>query len=319
MENVAAGTRAKLILVTGASGFVGRPLVAALCRAGYAVRAATRHPVPFAERVDVTIVPDFRNIVDWKPIVADVDVVIHLAGLAHTDSPNSAQGDYDRINWTTTLDLARAAKDAGIERFVFISSVRAQAGPSAAHTLREQDDPHPTDHYGRSKLAAELAIRATGLPFTILRPVAMYGPRSQGNIKKLVQLTKLPFPLPFSGFNNRRSLLGIDNLISAILFVLNNKSTVDESFLVADPDSHSFTEIIAMLRKAQGRRPGLIYVSPTVIRIVLNLLGQRRIWERISEDLVVDTSKLESTGWRPGIETYAGFCSMLAAQNNAGR
>ncbi len=314
MENVAAATRSKLILVTGASGFVGRPLVAALCRAGYAVRAATRHPIPFPEQVDLTIVPDFRNIVRWKPIVANVDVVIHLAGLAHTNSRDSAQDDYDRINWTTTLDLARAAKDADVERFVFISSVRAQAGPSAAHTLREKDDPHPTDHYGRSKLAAELAVKATGLPFTILRPVAMYGPQPQGNIKRLVQLAKLPFPLPFSGFNNRRSLLGIDNLISAILFVLNNKNTVDESFLVADSASHSFPEIVAMLRKAQGRRPGLIYIPPTVIRIVLNLLGQRRIWQRISEDLVVDTNKLKSFGWRPSIDTYTGFCSMLAAE-----
>ena len=147
----------------------------------------------------------------------------------------SAFGAYDQVNWVTTLNLARAAKDVGLDRFVYISSVRAQIGPSATQIVHEQDEPHPTDHYGRSKLAAELAIRSTGLPFTILRPVAIYGPHPKGNIKKLFQLASLPVPLPFKGFNNRRSLLGIDNLIAAILFVLNNQTTVGEKFLVADP------------------------------------------------------------------------------------
>ncbi len=315
MGYVAEGTKQKLILVTGASGFIGRPLVTALVRAGYAVRVATRSPTLFLGQVDVATVPDFRGTVDWKPVVVGADVVIHLAGLAHADSRASSYGEYDRINWITTLDLARAAKGLGVERFVFMSSVRAQVGPSAAYILHEQDDPQPTDYYGRSKLAAEHAVRATGLPFTILRPVAIYGPHPQGNIKRLLQLAKSPFPLPLAGFNNRRSLLGIDNLINAILFVLNNKSTIGESFLVADPAPRSLAEIVAMLRKAQGRSPGLIYFPPSVIRIVLNLLGQRRIWERISEDLVVATSKLESLGWRPSTETHSGFSSMLAAKN----
>jgi UDP-glucose 4-epimerase len=109
--------------------------------------------------------------------------------------------------------LARAAKNVGLDRFVYISSVRAQVGPSAPQTLNEQRESYPTDDYGRSKLAAELAISSTGLPFTILRPVVVYGPHPKGNIKTLIQLASSPLPLPFKAFNNRRSLLGLDNLL----------------------------------------------------------------------------------------------------------
>ena len=307
--------RKKRVLVTGASGFIGRPLVRALIRAGYTVRAATRRPVPFPNSVEVVIVPDFNNSFDWYPFLQGVDIIIHLAGLTHADSRDIAFGAYDQVNWITTLELARAAKDVDVDHFVYISSVRAQTGPSSKRIVDEEDEPRPTDHYGRSKLAAELAIRSVNLPFTILRPVAIYGPQSKGNIKRLFQLAASPMPLPFKGFSNQRSLLGCDNFINAILFVLNNKATIGEKFLIADATPLKLPELITMFRKAQGRKPGLIYVPSFFIRLALLLSGQRRLWERVSEDLVVDTSKLESLGWRPTTETYEGLRSALAAEN----
>ena len=306
----------KCVLVTGASGFIGRPLVAALLRAGYAVRAATRRPVSFPNSVNTVIVPDFKNSVDWNPILRGVDIVVHLAGLAHTYSRVATFGAYDQVNVLATLNLAHAAKDAGLDRFIFISTVRAQIGASATQIVREQDEPHPIDDYGRSKLAAELAIRSTGLPFTILRPVVIYGPHPKGNIRTLVRLATSPLLLPFKGFNNRRSLLGIDNLIATIFFVLNNQATVGKTFLVADPAPLTLPELFTMLRKAQGRKPGLIYVPPIFIRLALCLSGHTHLWERISENLVADTSKLESLGWRPAVETFEGLRSVLAASNS---
>ena len=305
--------RTKRVLVTGASGFIGRPLVAALFRAGYAVRAVTRRPISFPGSVDVAFVPDFRNSVDWTPILQGIDIVVHLAGLTHADSHDSNFAEYDQVNWLTTLQLARAAKDVGVDRFVLMSSVRAQTGPSAAQIVKEQDEPHPTDDYGRSKLAAEMAVRSEGLPFTILRPVVVYGPHSKGNIKRLVRLGSLPLPLPFKGFTNRRSLLGLDNLIATISFVLNNETTVGETFLVADPMPLTLPEILTMLRKAQGRTPRLVYAPAILVQLALRLLGRTHLWERISESLVVDTSKLESLGWRPTVGTYEGFVAMMRA------
>jgi nucleoside-diphosphate-sugar epimerase len=307
--------RSKRVLVTGASGFVGQPLVHALVRAGYAVRAATRRPVLFPDPVDVAIVPDFTGPIDWKPILCGIDVVVHAAGLAHADSSDEPFGVFDRVNRLATLELARAAAGAGVQRFLYISSVRAQIGPSAGFVVREQDEAHPTDPYGRSKLAAESEVRASGVPFTILRPVVVYGPHPKGNFKSVAQLASSSWPLPFGKFNSRRSILGIDNLISVILFVLDNPATVGETYLVADPKPVSIRELLTMLRMVRGHRPRLINIPPKLFQIAFMLINRTQLWERLGGELVVDTTKLGSLGWRPALETYDGFRAALSIEN----
>jgi len=303
------------VLVTGASGFVGRPLVTALARAGYAVRAATRKKGPsFPPGVERAVVPDFSQPVDWDAVVPGADIVVHAAGLAHADTSEFPEEQFDRINRAATQDLCDAAARAGVKRLVFISSVRAQIGPSAAHALHETDEPRPTDAYGRSKLAAEAAVRACGVPFTILRPVVIYGPNPRANIRALVRLASLPLPLPFAGLTSRRSLLGVDNLISVILFVLANPATAGETFLVADPHPATIPEIFTMLRRAQGRRPRLLHVPPNVIRLGLAAVGCGPLWHRIGGELVVDTGKLEAAGWHPAVDTFSGLAATVPHQ-----
>jgi len=311
----AQGMNAKRILVTGASGFIGKPLVRALIHAGYTVRAATRSPVSFPNVVDVAIVPDFINPTDWKPILCGIDIVIHAAGLAHIPQ-FEAHGMFDYVNRVATQELSCAAARAGVERFLFISSVRAQTGISAMNTAREQDTARPTNPYGRSKLAAELAIQAARVPFTILRPVVVYGPHPKGNFESVVRLALSPFPLPFAGFNNRRSLLGIDNLISAVLFTLNNPATLGETFLVADPKPVTIRELFTVLRKAQGRRPRLVNIPPNLFKIAFKITNRMHLWDRLSGELIVDTTKLESLGWRPAVETYNGLRALLSIKND---
>ncbi len=242
----------KTVLVTGASGFLGRPLVDRLLGAGYSVRATTHSAALFRNSVDVVVTPNLKNAIEWKPILSDVNIVIHLAGLTYPDSRGVTYEEFDTINRVATENLALAARQARIERFVFISSVRAQTGASAKHMVRETDAACPTDSYGRSKLAAEAALRASGVPFTILRPVAAYGPHPIGHMRALARVASIPVPLPFRGLAGRRSLLGIDNLISSILFLLNNPATVNETYLIADPAAFTLAEVAAMLRKARG-------------------------------------------------------------------
>jgi len=305
----------KRVLVTGASGFVGRPLVAALLRVGYAVRAVTRRQVSFPDSVETAIVPDLKNPIDWNPILKGVDIIVHLAGPAHSKISENAYSEFDQVNWIATQRLADAAKNVGIERFVYISSVRAQVGTSAVQAVREQDEPYPTNQYGRSKLAAEQAIRAAGVPFTIFRPVVIYGPHPKGNMRTVVQLARSPFPLPVTSFTSRRSVLGVENLISAIIFVLNNPATIGEIYLLADSKPMTIREIMTILRKIQGRSLSTIYVPQVIIRFLLMVCGRQHLWSRLSGNLVVDTSKLESVGWRPTISTYEGLLEMMRAED----
>ena len=235
---------------------------------------------------------------------------------AHADKPDNAHAN--RVNLTTTHELAHAAARAGVERFLFISTVRAQTGAATAHVVKEQDEPAPTDIYGRTKLAAELAVRAAGVPFTILRPVVIYGPHPKGNFKLIVQLALSPLPLPLAGMNARRSILGIDNFISAALFVLNNPAAAGETYLVADSEPVSLRELLTMLRELQGRRPRLFYIPPKLFQLALLLTNRKHIWERLAGELVVDTSKLQSLGWHPPVKTFDGLRSMLSAESNEG-
>ena len=307
--------KTKRILVTGASGFVGRPLVAALLRAGYAVRAVTRRQGSFPDSVEAAIIPDFTNPIDWNPILQGVDIIVHLAGLVHSKIPESAYSEFDQVNWMATQRLANAAKEVGIERFVYISSVRAQVGASAVQIIREQDVAVPTNQYGRSKLAAEQAIRAADVPFTIFRPVVIYGPNPKGNMRTLVRLARSSLPLPVASFTSRRSLLGVENLISAIIFALNNPVTIGETYLVADSKAMTIGEIVTMLRKIQGRWSSTISIPQVIVRLLLMLCGRTDLWSRLSGNSVVDTSKLESVGWRPAIDTYEGLLEMMRAED----
>jgi UDP-glucose 4-epimerase len=285
------------VLLTGATGFAGRPLVARLAATGCGVRAVVRRSPspPLPAGVEVTP-SDLDEPIAWEPMLRGVDAVVHLAGIAHA-SRDIPQARYDRINHQATAALARAAEHAGIKHFVFVSSVRAQSGPAAAHVLTERDAPQPSDPYGRSKLAAEAAVAASGVPFTILRPVLIYGPCLKGNLATLARIASSPLPLPFGAFANRRSLLGIDNFVSAVMFVLQNPATRGEIFLVADP------------------MPNLFWMPPRPMEAMVRLAGGAALWERIGGELVVDPAKLMAAGWLPATDTRAALMKSVRASS----
>src|SRR5262249_25132734 len=131
------------------------------------------------------------------------------AGIAHVGS-DIPDATYDRVNHVASAHLAAAARRANVAHFVYMSSVRAQSGPATERALTETDEPQPTDAYGRSKRDAEVAVRSSGVPYSILRPVVVYGPGVKGNIASLMRLTDTPWPLPFGAFANQRSLLALD-------------------------------------------------------------------------------------------------------------
>jgi nucleoside-diphosphate-sugar epimerase len=301
------------LLVTGASGFVGRALVNDLAAQGHRVRAAMRQPADiFPREVEVVAVSDLARPIEWRPLLRDMEAVVHLAGIAHA-GPGIAEDVYDRVNRAATAALAAAAAGTGIRRLVFVSSIRAQSGAASARVLTEADPPHPTDAYGRSKLAAETAIRTSNVPFTILRPVLIYGPGVRGNLASLLELAQTPWPLPFGGLTNRRSLLARENLVAAIHLVIGEPATAGETYVVADPDALTMAQIVGALRAGQGRRPGLIPIPAACIAAPLKATGRSHLWERLGRDLVVDPAKLQAAGWNPQTETRSGLAAMAQA------
>jgi nucleoside-diphosphate-sugar epimerase len=308
-------SRPSRILVTGAAGFLGRAVVAGLTRGGSSVRAAVRRlpPFSFAESVEVVVHGDLAQDVDWRLLLEGVDRVVHLAGIAHAGRGIAAE-HYDQINRRATARLAAAAARAGVTHFVLVSSIRAQSGAAADHVLSERDAPAPTDDYGRSKLAAESEVRTAGVPFTILRPVVLYGPGVKGNFATLLRAARSRIPLPLKNFLNRRSLLGVDNFVSALAFVLGGPAGRGETYVVADPGpALPLADIVATLRKAQRRRPLLLPLPTNFVEIPLRLIGRADQWERFGGGLVIDPGKLIAAGWQPAHDTRAGLAALVQA------
>jgi UDP-glucose 4-epimerase len=299
-------------LVTGATGFIGRAVVDAFAQSGNRVRAAVRRPPqpPFAAGVEVVQHPDLLHAFDWTPLLEGVEQVIHLAAIAHVGNEGAER--YDRVNRLATAELAAAAAQSGVRQFVLVSSLRAQSGPTADHALTERDAAAPTDAYGRSKLAAEAAVRAAGVPFTVLRPVLLYGPGVKGNFALLLRAARSRWPLPVKDFINRRSLLGIDNFISALRFVLSTPAATGETYIVADPGiPPRLPDIIATLRKAQGRRPLVLPFPPHYLEIPLRFLRRDDLWARIGGNLRADPAKLIAAGWQPAHDTKTGLAALV--------
>jgi nucleoside-diphosphate-sugar epimerase len=308
------------VLVTGASGFVGRAVVAALAARGDAVHAAVRTTADsgngsaagpaFEPHVTVVQHGNLGASVDWTGLLSGIDAVVHLAGIAHA-GPGIAEERYDRVNHRATAVLAAAARDAGVAGLVFVSSIRAQTGPAADHVSTERDTPSPTDAYGRSKLAAERAVAASGVPFTILRPVLVYGPGVKGNLRALMRLAALPIPLPFAALEARRSLVSLANVASAIGFVLREAACAGETYVVADPKPLMIAEIVTALRRGRGKSPGLVAVPPVLLRLALTAAGRGANWEQINGALVADPAKLMATGWSPERDTITALAAMM--------
>lgn len=305
------------VLVTGASGFVGRHLVRALAEAGYGVRAASRIAGAAIQGVEPVAIGDLGAAIDWPRLLAGVDHVVHAAGLAHADG-ELPEERYRQVNTQATLDLARAAQAAGIRRFVFLSSIRAQSGPIGERPLSEADTPAPTDAYGRSKLAAEQGLAELDLDWVALRPVLVYGPGVKANMAALVRLARLPVPLPLGGLAAQRSLLAVENLCGAIAFALSEDCPPRRSYVVADPEPLSVAEMLAAMRAGLGRRPGLIALPPAWLAFAARLAGRPAAYERLAGGLVACPDALISAGWRPRVETRAALARLAAFPPGAG-
>jgi len=298
------------VLVTGASGFVGRALCRRLGKDGIAVRAALRRPdaapagtTPFACG---EIGPD----TDWSGAFDGIGAVVHLAARVHvmreTDADPAAA--FDRVNRDGTRRLAEGAAAAGVRRFVFVSTIKVNGertgAPGAPDAFRDGDAPDPHGPYARSKWAAERTLAeiaaATGMEATVLRPPLVYGPEVKGNFRALLRLCRTGLPLPLGAIDNRRSMVHVDNLADAVRACLDHPAAAGETFLVADGADLSTPELARRLARAMGRPARLVPVPVALLRLAGALTGRRRVIARLVESLAVEATGLGARlGWRP--------------------
>jgi UDP-glucose 4-epimerase len=255
------------------------------------------------------VVGDLARPQNMAAALADVDAVIHSAGLAHAMS-GLPEDDYRALNTDATIGLARAAQRAGAKRFVFLSSIRAQSGPTAERVLTEDLEPAPTDAYGRSKLAAEQGLAELELDWVALRLVLVYGAGVKGNMAELLRYARSPYPLPLASLTGKRSLLALDNLVAAVDAVLTAPSPLRRPLIAADPEPLTIPEMIAAMRAGLGRRPGLIPLPPSLLEAALRAAGRAETYERLAGSLVADASALRGIGWSAPMTTRDALAAL---------
>ena len=299
-----------LIALTGATGFIGQYLLREMPKRGYRVRALLRRPASMPVQTSSAVIGDLTRPQNMSAALEGVDAVVHSAGLAHAMS-GVPENDYRLINTEATVRLARAARRAGAKRFVFLSSIRAQCGPTADTVLTEAAESRPTDAYGRSKLAAERGLAELDLDWVSLRAVLIYGPGVKGNMAQLIKLVRSPFPLPLASLTARRSLLALENLSAAIETVLAAPGTLRRVFVAADPQALTVAEMIAALRSGLGRQPNVFPFPPALLEILFRTAGRAEIYQRLSGSLVADATALTSLGWAPPLATLPGLAKLM--------
>jgi len=305
-----------MILVTGAAGFVGRALCAALV-SSHAVRAAVRSVACADLPEDIEIVArELSQGTDWSGALVGVSAVVHCAARVHIMDDLSADplAEFRRVNVDGTLSLAKQAAVAGVKRFVFLSSIKVngeQTQVGAPFIADQQND--PGDPYGVSKMEAEVGLRAlameTGMEVVIIRPPLVYGPGVKANFLAMMRWLKRGIPLPLGAVTgNKRSLVALDNLVDFIITCLDHPAAANQIFLVSDGESLSAATLLRRMGDALGRPARLIPVPVSLLQLGATLLGKRGVAQRLCGSLEVDISKTqELLGWVPPISVDEGL------------
>ena len=311
------------IMLTGATGFIGKSLVFELLQQNFNVSIAVRQKTNlFPCKVKQFVVGDFEDNPDFSASLTKVDCVIHLAGRAHVIDKikTSELNGFRNINRDLTLHLAKQAIDSGVKRFLFLSSIRVNGNQNNKPFL-ETDTPNPQESYAISKYEAEQGLmrlsQDTGLEVVIIRPPLVYGYGAPGNFGRLVKWVgaKLILPLPLGSVKNARSLIAIDNLVSFIITCIAHKNAANEVFLISDREDLSTTQLLRKIAKAFNKKIFLLPIPVQLMIFLAGLLGRRADAIRLFSSLRVDSSKAkELLDWNPKITMDEQLLKIAKAQ-----
>jgi nucleoside-diphosphate-sugar epimerase len=306
-------------LVTGASGFIGRAFSAhAATLPGVAVVACSRQYHGSAPPgVRIVEVERYDNEMAMAAVLDGVDCVVHAAGRAHVMAEDTADplAAFRHANVAVTARLARQAAASGVRRLVFLSSIGVN-GESTMRPFTEVDLPAPASPYAVAKHEAEQALATivseTNLEVVVVRPPLVTGPDAPGNFGRLVRLARSGIPLPFGGIRNRRSVVGIANLCEFLVVVSRHPAASNETFLVADPQDISTSDLIATLRRSMQLPPRLLSIPSQPVSAIMRSVGRGRLAQQLYGDLQVSTAKARrQLGWLPSYDTIEGLAEAV--------
>jgi len=296
------------VLVTGATGFVGRFLCSRLLTEGWNVRGtllASENPSSLVAGVEPVIVKPLSADTAWDSALCGINTIIHLAARVHVMVESSVDplAEFRSVNVDGTTQLARKAAGSGVKRFVFISSIKVNGEESSAPYTPDSASA-PSDPYGVSKWEAEQALRKiekeTGLDVVVVRPPLIYGPGVKANFLNLMKIIRLSVPLPFASILNKRSLLYVGNLVDALVLCALHPAAAGQTYLVSDGVDVSIPELIRRLADELGAPVLLFPVPVSLIIFIGKLTGKGRIVNRLTGSLLVDSSKIRrELGWTP--------------------
>ncbi len=297
------------VLVTGASGFVGRAVCERALGLGMKVKGSHRSPgtqslVPQGvERIQIASV---SNNTDWSNVLEGVDVVIHLAGRVHIvkDAVKDPLATYREVNTAGTSRLAKMAVSAGVRRLIFVSTIKVNGEQTLSVPFTETDAPRPQDAYAISKWESEQGLHRigseSGLETVILRPPLVYGEGVGANFLRLLNLVRRGIPLPLASVPNRRSLIYVKNLVDAVLASATHARAKGRTFLVSDGEDISTSELVRRIAEAMELPPRMFRCSAHLLEVVARILGKSAEAQRLLSSLVIDSTRIRSEiGWTP--------------------
>lgn len=293
------------VMVTGASGFVGKSLTAQLIHQGHSICAVTRSKATAIEGAEVLMVGSIDGKTNWTAALHGVDVVIHLAARVHIMAERSANplAEFRKVNVEGTRHLAESTAKAGVKRFVYASSIKVN-GEQTTIPFTELDELNPQDAYGVSKWEAEQALykisAETGLEVVVVRSPLVYGAGVKGNFSHMIRVLKKGFPLPFASVKNLRSLIYVENLVDALVLCATHPKAAGQRYLVSDGEDVSTPDLLRKSSIALGKSAKLLPCSPMFMRLAGRLFGKSEQVEKLVGSLQVDSSKIRrELGWKP--------------------
>lgn len=307
-----------MILVTGATGFVGGTVVRRLLaddQSQSIAVAVRRDDQRWPQRVFPRVMGDLEPSNNWSIALADVSAVVHCAARVHVmaDTATDPLEEFRRVNVQGTLNLARQAAVAGVRRFVFISSIKVNGeSTQPGHPFTADDAPAPSDAYGISKREAEQGLRElsaqTGMEVVIIRPPLVYGPGVKANFAAMMRWLQRGVPLPLGALHNQRSLVALDNLVDLIVTCMTHPAAANQTFLVSDGEDVSTTELLRRMGQAMNRPARLIPVPASGLKLAATLVGKQDVAQRLCGSLQVDIEKTRQLlGWRAPLTLDQGL------------